>query len=129
MPQRRRRYYEDEDHPQPSPSFTWGAIVNLGGIPLITAVFIFVGQWFVTGDTLKRHEGSIKEIVTSREEEKKSREGMRTEFMASQTRLVEVLNKLDTRLSVSEKQQESSGRQIEKISDILQQTQVPKRTR
>jgi hypothetical protein len=124
MARRRRSYYEDE-RPQPNATFTWGNLVNLGGIPLLTAAAVFVGQWALTGDTLKRHDASLKEIVVSREDEKKARDNVRTEFLASQSKLVDVLNKLDTRLSVSEKQQELAGRQIEKISDILQQNQQP----
>lgn len=121
MTQRRRRYRDDEDDvPHPTASFTWGNILNLGGIPLLTAIAVFVGQWALTGDTVKRHGESIKEIVTSREEERKQREGMRVEFQASQKQLVDVLSKLETRLAVSEKQQETAGRQIEKIGDFLQ---------
>lgn len=106
---------------EPSPSFTWGAIVNLGGIPLITVVLGIVGGYYLLGDTVKRHDNSIKEIVTARDDERKSREAMRNEFLQSQARLVDVLSKLDTRLAVGEKQQETQGRQLEKINDLLQQ--------
>lgn len=121
MTRRRRVIYEDDDKAQPAASFTWGNLVNLGGIPLLTAVAVFIGQWALTGDTIKRHDESLKQIVISREDEKKSREAMRDNFMASQGKLIEVLGKLDTRLSVSEKQAEAVSKQVDKISDILQQ--------
>lgn len=121
MPRRRQSRYDDDDKPQPSPSFNWGQIVNIVAIPFVTAAVVFIGQWAITGDTMKRHDESIKQIVVSREDEKKSRESMRDNFMASQGKLIEVLGKLDTRLSVSEKQQEAVSKQVDKISDMLQQ--------
>lgn len=108
------------DKPEPSASFTWGSIVNLGGIPLITAVFFVVGNYFVNGERLNKVETALKDVSTSREDERKSRENVRNEFLLSQAKLVEVLGRLDTRLSVSEKQQEVTSRQLEKINDLLQ---------
>ena len=122
---RRRRHEE----PSPTASFTWGNIVNLGGIPFITAVFFFVGNWFVNGDTVKRHDIAIKEFVTTREEEKKAREGVRNEFLQSQSKLIEVLGRLDTRLSVGEKQTETIARQVEKLTDSLVRPTQPQRFR
>ena len=123
MPRRRRSHYDDDDVvPQPSPSFNWGQIVNIVAIPFVTAAVVFIGQWAITGDTMKRHDESIKQIIVSREDEKKSRESMRDNFMASQGKLIEVLGKLETRLSVSEKQQEAVTKQVDKISDILQRS-------
>lgn len=113
----RRRYI---DKPHPSASFTWGHLVTLGLVPVITGIIVITGQWAVTGDTLKRHDEAFKALAVKNDEDKKSREAMRETFNASQTKLIEVLGKLDTRLSVSEKQQEAAGRQIEKISDFLQ---------
>lgn len=124
---RRRKY--DDDKPHPSASFTWGHMVTLGLVPVITGAIVLVGQWAVTGDTLKRHDEAFKSLSLKNDEDKKSREEMRDKFMTSQARLIEVLGKLDTRLSVSEKQQEASSRQIEKISDQLQQLNTrPQRT-
>lgn len=105
------RALEDKE-PHPSPSFSWGAIVNLGGIPLITAMLVVAGTWAVMQSTVARN---VEEIRA----EKEQREKMRESFMASQGRLIEVLGKIDSRLSVTEKQQELGNRQLEKLNDVI----------
>jgi len=81
-------------------------------IPFITAVVLFVGQWAVQGDTTKRNETQIAE-------DRKARETMRESFMDSQKKLVDVLGKIDTRLSVTEKAQENAVKQIDKLGDLV----------
>lgn len=98
--------------PQPATSFTWGSIINLGAIPLITAAVFFIGQWFVNKDTTARNETEIKA-------EKIEREKMRENFFTSQNQLIQVLNKLEARMSVSEKQQELTNRQLDKLGDLI----------
>lgn len=107
-----------EMHVQPSPSFSWGSIVNLGGIPLITAVVVLAGTWAVNNSTTSRNEAEIKA-------EKAEREKMRENFFTSQNRLVDVLSKLESRMSVSEKQQELANRQLEKLNDMINTRSVP----
>lgn len=109
--------------PKPSPSFSWGAIVNLGGIPLITAIIVLAGGYAVMQSTTTRNEAEIKSEKVERErvlkDEKSEREKMRDSFLATQGRLVEVLGKIDSRLSVTEKQQDLTNRQLEKINDVI----------
>lgn len=147
----------------PTPSFTWGNLVNLAAIPLVTGAIMLIGWYFLSSDTLKRHDVAIDQIradakadreafrseakadrelfqaslKTDREtvaakveEEKRARVAVRDEFLTSQRTLTDVLGKLDTRLSVGEKQQDTMSRQIEKISDLLQRVPVaPAKTR
>lgn len=124
------------DRPHPTASFTWGNLINLAAIPLVTGTIFLIGWYFLSSDTLKRHDTAIEQIRTDNkadkeaavlkaEDEKRAREGVRNEFLASQRQLVDVLGKLDTRLSVGEKQQENMTRQIEKIGDLLQRVPVP----
>lgn len=143
--------------PHPSPSFTWGNLINLAAIPLVGAAFTLIGWYFLSSDTLKRHDDAIKQLqiesktdrdlfrteaksdrdnfqaaikanqdhfVVRVEEEKKARESVRNEFLASQSKLIEVLGKVDTRLSVGEKQQEAQSRQIDKLIDSVQRVPV-----
>ena len=99
----------------PSPFFSWGSIVNLGGVPLITAILIVAGSWAVNQNTTARNEAEIKS-------EKDQREKLRENFLSTQNQLIQVLGKIDTRLSVTEKQQEIANRQLEKLSDIISAT-------
>lgn len=138
--------------------FNWAWLAQVVTFPVLATGAALVAQWAVTGDTLKRHDESIKQIMmdakadrdtfraeakadreafqlsvkTDRaevaakvEDEKKARLAVRDEFLTSQKTLTEVLGKLDTRLSVGEKQQDAMGRQIERISDLLQRAPAP----
>lgn len=98
--------------PHPSPSFSWGNIVIVCLVPFLTALVVVVGQWAVQGDTTKRNVEEIKQ-------EKAEREKMREVFMSSQNRLVEVLGKLEGRMSVSEKQAEQITKQLDRLSDTI----------
>ncbi len=120
MATRRRSYDRDDDRPHPSPSFSWGNIAILLVVPLLTALVVVIGQWAVQGDTTKRNVEEIKI-------EKAEREKMRETFMNSQTQLVNVLGKLDSRMSVTEKTQDAMTRQLEKFGDILLRVQPPER--
>lgn len=115
----------------PSASFTWGNAINLAAIPLVTGGIMLIGWYYLSSATLTRHDAEIAQIRLDSKEEKaaaviqsaadrKGREDVRNEFLASQRQLVDVLGKLDTRLSVGEKQQDTMSRQIEKLSDLLQ---------
>lgn len=98
--------------PQPSPSFSWGSIINLGGTALILAVLSAAGTWAVIQSNTARNADEIKA-------EKEQREKMRESFMSTQNQLIQVLSKIDSRLSVTEKQQELANRQLEKLNDII----------
>ncbi len=110
--------------------FTWSWLANLGGVPLLTVLFFGIGWYFTSGQTLRDHDIAIKQqqlesktdresLAAKVESEKTARENVRNEFLAAQRETVLVLGRLDTRLSVSEKQQDTTNRQLEKIGDLL----------
>lgn len=115
---RRRRYHRDE--PQPTASFTWGNLVNLAAIPLVTAIIMLTGWYFLTSDTLKRHGDELKQVQGDKKEEREARDRVRNEFLDGQRKNNEALSKLDTRLAVAEKQQETANQLLGKLVDTIQ---------
>ncbi len=112
--------------------FTIGNLVNLGGIPLITAVITVSGFYYVTNYRLEQQAESIKtlnlklesagKVVTDKAaDDTAQREKMRDAFLASQSKTNEGIAKLDTRLAVAEKQQETANAALTKISETLSQ--------
>lgn len=110
--------------------FTIGNLVNLGGIPLITAVITISGFYYVTNFRLEANDQAIKTLTTKLEgagkvladktlDDTAQREKMRDAFLASQTKTNEGIAKLDTRLAVAEKQQETANAALNKISETL----------
>lgn len=103
--------------------FTVGSLVNLGGIPLITAFIMLVGWYFLTSDTLKRHDSELKNIRVETKEkiddDRRQRENARNEFLENQRKTTEILGKLDSRLAVSETKQEVANQTLSKIADEL----------
>lgn len=112
--------------------FTIGNLVNLGGIPLITAVITVSGFYYVTNYKLETTAEQIKTINAKLESASKSielktsddtaqRDKIRETFLASQVKTTEGIAKLDTRLAVAEKQQETTNATLIKISETLSQ--------
>jgi hypothetical protein len=110
--------------------FTLGNLVNLGGIPLITAVITISGFYYVTNYKLETQDAAIKALSTKLEAAGKSltdksaddtaqRDKIRDTFLASQIKTTEGIAKLDTRLAVAEKQQETTNATLTKISETL----------
>lgn len=131
---RRRVVYRDREPvevAEPVKSgFTLGNLVNLGGIPLITAALTFAGFYYGTNYRLETYGEQIKSINLKLEAAGKTisdkttddaaqREKMRDAFLASQTKTNEGIAKLDTRLAVAEKQQETANAALTKISETL----------
>lgn len=105
--------------PKPSPSYNWGNLINVLLIPAITVIVIFIGQWAVN----KEHTAKNAEEIKA---EKIERDAMRKNFFESQGKLAEVLGKIDSRLSIQEKQSEMAtkqmdltNRQLEKLNDLF----------
>lgn len=103
--------------------FNWATVVQIGAIPIITGVFILSGFYYVTGNTLTRHDQQLQLLQASqakdKEDESKQREKVRAEYMAYQQKNTEILSKLDTRLAVSETKQETANQTLAKIADEL----------
>ena len=110
--------------------FTLGWLVNLGGVPLITAALTFAGFYYSTNYRLETYGDQIKSINVKLENAGKTiadkttddtaqREKMRDAFLASQTKTNEGIAKLDTRLAVAEKQQETANTALNKIRETL----------
>lgn len=104
--------------PNRSP-FTLGSLLNLGGIPLITAGIMLIGWYFLTSDTLRRHEEQFKAVSVRTDQEKADREKIRNDFVANSQKTTEILGKLDTRLAISETKQETANQTLNKIADEL----------
>lgn len=133
--QRRRRVVYREREPvevaEPIKSgFTLGNLVNLGGIPLITAALTFAGFYYSTNFRLESYgeqiktlnsklEGASKVISDKSVDDSAQREKIREAFLTSQTKTNEGIAKLDTRLAVAEKQQETANTALNKISETL----------
>ena len=104
-------------------AFTAGSIMNLLAIPVLSAGLGLVGWYYLTSDTLKRHDDAIKTIqVESKvatEEERKARDDARKTFLDNQLKTTEVLGKLDTRLAVSETKQETANQTLKEIVQEL----------
>lgn len=150
---RRRRpdYYEDDrdddprervvyrDRPGPvevaepvKSGFTLGNLVNLGGIPLITAIITVSGFYYVTSYRLDEQDRTVRSLSSKLEgagkvisdksaDELAQREKMRDAFLASQAKTTDGIAKLETRLAVAEKQQETANATLNKISETLSQ--------
>lgn len=103
--------------------FDAAGLINLAAVPVLSAGLGLVGWYYLTSDTLKRHDDAIKTIqVESREQsaaEAKSREESRKTFLDNQLKTTEILGKLDTRLAVSETKQEVANQTLSKIADQL----------
>lgn len=110
--------------------FTLGWLVNLGGVPLITAALTFAGFYYGTNYRLESYGEQIKAINAKLEISSKviadkssddtaQREKIREAFLTSQTKTNEGIAKLDTRLAVAEKQQETANTALNKISETL----------
>lgn len=103
--------------------FNLGTLINVGGIPVLSAGFIFIGFYFTTGDTLRQHEKSIAEMkqhaTDFSEKELKQREETRKLFSDAQQKNVELLSTMNTRLAVQETKQEAANQTLTKIADEL----------
>ncbi len=103
--------------------FDAAGLINMAAIPVLSAGLGLVGWYYLTSDTLKRHDDAIKTIqIESREQgatEAKAREDARKVFLDNQIKTTEVLGKLDTRLAVSETKQEVTNQTLSKIADEL----------
>lgn len=119
---RRRAYVPPQDAKAPNP-FNLGTLINVGGIPILTIGFGLLAFYFTTGDTLKQHSSAIEKLQfdtkTTTEDERKQREQVRKEFLDSQSKNLEILGKLDTRLAVQETKQEAGNQTLAKIADQL----------
>ena len=103
--------------------FNTATLFQVAAIPVITGCIILIGSYYVTGDTLSRHSKEIEALQTKtqkdREDETKSREKSRTEYLNYQQKTNEILGKLDTRLAISETKQETANQTLSKIADEL----------
>lgn len=103
--------------------FNTATVFQMGLIPIITGIIILSGFYYVTGDTLKRHDTEITSIRNDTkvrtEQEEKEREKIRNEYFSYQQKTNDILGKLDTRLAVSETKQETANQTLSKIADEL----------
>lgn len=131
-PTRRRYYSPPVEVKEPVKSgFTPGNLLNLGAIPILTAILTGVGFYYSTNTKLERYgddiktinsklEGASKTIAEKGAEDNTQREKIREAFLASQTKTNEGIAKLDTRLAVAEQQQKTANDALTKISETLQ---------
>lgn len=109
--------------PPPHSGFNLATLVQIGAIPVLTIVFYFVGNYFITGNTLSEHTKELASIEhqrqRDREDEQLVREKTRQQYMDYQQKTTDILSKLDTRLAVSETKQEVANQTLSKIADQL----------
>lgn len=118
----RRRY---RTVPQPIKSgFTVGNLVNLGAIPILTAMLTVIGFYYQTNTRLERYGEeivSIKKVVADKtNEDNVQREKVREAFLKSQDKTNDGISKLDTRLAIAETQQKIANDALAKINETLQ---------
>jgi len=89
-----------------------GTVVNVLGIPLISGIIVLSGFYYLTNDTLHRHDDAIKSIQVERDQSRK-------QFLDNQVRTTEILGKLDTRLAVAETKQETANQTLSRIADEI----------
>jgi hypothetical protein len=111
-------------------SFTFASLTNLIAIPLITALFLFVGWYFVTSYRMNQNDITIAEIkktvIDKTTEDNAARAKIRDDFLASQVKTAEGIAKLDTRLAVAETTQKTQLETLNKIADSMQKlTMMP----
>jgi N-acyl-D-aspartate/D-glutamate deacylase len=103
--------------------FNLATVVQIGIIPIATVGIYYIGNYFLTGDTLARHTQEIAKITQNAEKfqnkETEARQKLRDEYLANQSRTNEILGKLDTRLAVSETKQETANQTLRIIADQL----------
>lgn len=99
--------------------FNLATLFQVGFIPLLTAIIILTGFYYVTGATLTRHDKQLDVLTSNVQSEVKARESVRNEYLASQQKINENLGKLDTRLAVSETKQEVANQTLTRIADEL----------
>lgn len=108
---------------KPEAWFSRPQLVNLLFVPVITVVVGMTGWYFLTNDTLKRHEtelGAIKaQFKENSGEDRKSRDETRKAFMENQLAVANVLSKLESRMSVTEAKQDMANQSLQKIADEL----------
>lgn len=111
--------------------FNAGTVINVASIPLLSGLVVLIGWYFLTNDTLRRHDDAIRSIQTqaklTAEDEHKDREASRKVFLDNQTKTTEVLSKLETRLSVQETKQEFANQTLTKIADEIAKLSVIRR--
>ena len=118
MSPRRRTYKE------PPPTVTFGNLLNLFAIPLLTALIFGTGWYFVTSYRLNQSDVTVAEIkktvIDKTQEDATARAKIRDDFLASQMKTADGIAKLDTRLAVAETNQKIANDTLSKISDTLQ---------
>lgn len=110
--------------------FNWATIFQVGFIPVVTAAIVVSGFYYITQDTLARHNKEIEALTTKAQAEAVARQAVRDEYLLSQQKINENLGKLDTRLAVSETKQETANQTLSRIADeLVKLTSATVRTR
>ncbi len=109
--------------PHNNGGFNTATLFQVGVIPILTSIAVLGGFYYITKDTLARHDKEISTIEVEakvvHEQENKDREKVRGQYLEYQNKTNEILGKLDTRLAVSETKQETANQTLNKIADEL----------
>jgi hypothetical protein len=111
-------------------SFTAAAWLQILAVPIVSGAIIITGFYYTTGARLSEHDAAILDIKKTnaselsdakkdKDEEARSREKTRNEYLTYQQKTNDILGKLDTRLAVSETKQETANQTLQKIADQL----------
>ena len=85
--------------------FNLATVVQIGVIPLLTVVIGLTGFYYITRDTLTRHEVAISTTIPEEfRQEAQARDKTRTEFLDKFGKLTDVISALNTNVAVMAEQ-------------------------
>ncbi len=93
-------------------TFSIVSLVNLGLIPVVTALFVVGGFYYITKDTLTRHDEQIKEDITAREK-------LRDQFIANTAETAKGISSLAAHALVQDEKTKQIAETLGKVNDKL----------
>jgi len=118
MPRRRARAIHHE------PWFNGGTLINVLGIPILTAIFIGGGYYYTTQDVLARHTAEIAKEAVAREaavkEENEAREKIRSALVGYADKTQSSIERLTTNAMVTNEHMKGLDSTLDRVVNGLQ---------
>src|ERR1700684_1065736 len=114
---RARRHYNRTHGTGHASIWNAGTAINVLSIPLLTAGFYFVGNYFLTGDTLKRHDAEIAAEISAREK-------LSTSLLAYAQKTQEGISTLTTHAAVQDEQIKNVASTLDHVVSGLQKIET-----
>lgn len=102
-------FWRNDPPPPPQSVFNSGTIVNVFGIPILTAALIGTGFYFTTRDELQRHDVAIAK-------DDSAREALRNEFLESMRKTADGIGEINKHSAVQDEQVKQTISALDKIS-------------